>query len=190
MHASPSTRGTTRVTVLPDAGREEMLAAAGLSASAHWPELDLVEQGYSFEDAFEESNTEERGFLAGGGWTPVSKKNNKRADGGLTAHRGVLMGDEYIDYEQVLRLVEQELGFTIEQIHSVYRQGPLSAEQRELRGQIDARLLALSRADGNLLALARLIGWTIKEASAEGGASCDTMERAIARAREAETVAS
>jgi hypothetical protein len=48
------------------------------------------------------------------------------------------------------------------------------------------RLLALSLTGANMLVLARTFGWKVKDADKNGGASCDTMERALARARQAE----
>jgi hypothetical protein len=101
----------------------------------------------------------------------------------LTFHRGVLHPDEYVDHAALQEAVERELGFTYEQVRSVYRQGPLSATQRELRGLIDARLLVLSRAGGQMLELGRAFGWGIDDGGK--GDNCRTMERALERARAA-----
>ena len=93
-------------------------------------------------------------------------------------HRGVLRPDEYVDEAALRGLVEQELGFTYEQVRSVYRQGRLSAEQRELRGQIDARVLALSCAGANIALLGRALGFHVNDAGA-----CEALNNALARAR-------
>lgn len=117
-------------------------------------------------------------FMRTGGWTVARAKDPALA--GMTAHRGVLHPDEYVDEAALRGLVEQELGFTYEQVRSVYRQGPLSADMRELRGQIDARLLALSHAGGNLTALGRALGFYVDDHG-----NCDAMKAAVARAKEA-----
>lgn len=116
-------------------------------------------------------------FLTDGGWSIGTVKDGSRA--GINAHRGVLRGDEHIDVDAVMGAVEDELGFTIDEIHSVYRQGRMTDSQRELRGRIDARLLALSRSGANMAALARLLGFAYDEPSER----FKTMERALTRAR-------
>jgi hypothetical protein len=125
-----------------------------------------------------------REFMSDGGWGIVTIKDGSRA--GIHAHRGVLRGDEHIDVDAVRRAVEHELGFTIDDVLSVYRQGRMTDSQRELRGHIDARLLALSRSGANMLALARIFGWQVKPGNARGGPACWIMEQALARACAAE----
>lgn len=98
--------------------------------------------------------------------------------GGLVAHRGVLFDGEYVNAIELQKAVEEELGYTYEQIRSVYRQGPLSPEQRKLRGVIDARMLALRRSGANMAELGRSIGLTVKP-----NGNCDTLDNAIARAK-------
>jgi hypothetical protein len=90
------------------------------------------------------------------------------------AHRGVLHPDEYVDTRSFQAVVERELGFTYEQVRSVYVQGRKSAGQRGLRARIDARLLEVASAGGNLAALARILEMDVK-----------TFGRAVARARNA-----
>lgn len=128
------------------------------------------------------SDPAEADFLNAGAWLVVSIKSGDE-EGGVTSHRGVVHPDEYVDGGVLQAMVEEELGFTYGQIRSVYRQGPLSADKRELRGLIDARLLALSLAGGHLLELAKAFGWAIEPADKLGGERCKTMERAIERAR-------
>lgn len=126
-------------------------------------------------------------FMRAGGWTVVDTSRGSGGatagarDAGMTAHRGVLHPEEYVDPDTLRALVERELGFSYEQVRSVYRQGRLSADQRELRGQIDARLLALSRAGGNLALLGRALGFKVERDS-----HCEPMDNAVARARAAE----
>ena len=118
-------------------------------------------------------------FMRAGGWSIVHAKDGARA--GVSAHRGATHPDEYVDPAVLRGLVEHELGFTYEQVRSVYRQGPLSADQRELRARIDARLLALSRAGGNLAELGRALGFKVERDS-----HCEPMDNAVARAQAAE----
>lgn len=96
-------------------------------------------------------------------------------DAGMTAHRGPLVGDEYIDVDVLRDAAEEALGFTYEDVSSVYRQGPLSPEQRQLRDRIDARMLALSRSGGNMTALADTLDL-----------SGSVIDRALVRARAVE----
>lgn len=152
----------------------------GRAASSADPSTKERHVGLSVDDA------QTREFVQDGGWGIVTTKDG--SDAGIKAHRGVTHSAEYVDEELLLAAVERELGFTIDDVRSVYRQGRKSETQRELRGLIDARMLALSRSGANMLALARIFGWTIKAGDAAGGASCDTMERAIERARIAEYV--
>jgi len=116
-------------------------------------------------------------FMRAGGFSVVHAKS----DGGLVAHRGVLHEDEYVNPFELQRQIEAELGFTYAQARAVYRQGPLSSEQRQLREQIDARLLALRRSGGNLTELAKAIGFAV---NANGNVRI--IERAIERARAVE----
>lgn len=115
-----------------------------------------------------------------GGWQVVSIKGGNE-EGGVTSHRGVLHPDEYVDEEVLRAAVEAELGFTYDDVHSVFRQGRLSASQGELRAQLDARLLALSRSGANMLELARLLGLAVDE-----DRGCQTLTRSLRRARAAE----
>jgi hypothetical protein len=94
-------------------------------------------------------------------------------DGGLVAHRGVLHPDEYVDFFALRDAVEAELGFSYAAVAAAYKTGRPTAEQRQLREKIDARLLALSRAGGNMEQLAKAIGVSEK-----------ALDRALARARE------
>jgi hypothetical protein len=129
-------------------------------------------------------------FMRGGGWSIVTAQERGWA-AGMHAHRGAVHPDEYVDDAAVLAGVESALGFTVEEVQSVYARnakgGPLPGHLRELRGRLDARLLALSRSGGNLLLLARLLGLHVKAGDAQGGASCDAIERALVRARDKET---
>lgn len=111
------------------------------------------------------------------GWHVVSTKGGDEA-GGVTSHRSVLHPDEHVDAGALRAAVEAELGFTYDEVHSVYRQGRLSDSQGELRARIDARLLALSRAGANTALLGRLLGFKPDD---EG--KCQTFKRALRRAR-------
>ena len=103
------------------------------------------------------SSIEAEDALLGPGVHIVSPNGTDRC--GLVAHRGVLHHWEWYDRKAVLRTVEQELGFTSAEMHSVYRQGRLSGDQRLLRAKIDARLVALAQAGGNMSLLGSLLGF-------------------------------
>lgn len=184
------------VTTLPPAGREEQLERWGLSTSRHWREVECAPRHAADDVDAEyeghERELEELGFVQEGGWTLVDSARGHAGiggatggarDAGMSAHRGVLHPDEFINADDLRELVEANLGFTYEQVRAVYRQGPKSTAQLELRSRIGARLLEISAAGGNLLELARSFGWAIDESSTTGGANCRTMERAVERAR-------
>lgn len=118
-------------------------------------------------------------FVRSGGWTIVHVKDGDRA--GVHAHRGVLHPDEFVDSGVIETLVENELGFTLDEVRSVYRQGRKSDAQLALRARIDARLLEIAETGGSMLELARVFGWDIDAGGK--GQNCRTMERALARAR-------
>lgn len=115
--------------------------------------------------------------FADGGFSVLvpARGGREAADLGMTAHRGTLVGDEYIDPFVLRAEVEQALGHSYEDVSSVYRQGPLAAEQRQLRDRIDSRLLALSRSGGSMTTLAKVLDMSEK-----------TVDRALARARQVE----
>jgi hypothetical protein len=108
------------------------------------------------------------------GWRIVSGKSGGFGDRcGLTAHRGVLHPDEYVDEMRVLVAVERQLGFMLIDVWEAYGQGRKSAAQRAQRERIDARLLEIADAGGNLELLARVLEVDRK-----------TIGRALARARQ------
>jgi hypothetical protein len=161
-----------KTTVLPDATREEMLAAAGLDGSARW----------DIRDELDYTDLDE--VFAAGSWHIVDAKNSEDERGGLTAHRGVLAPEEAVDLDVLRPMVEDALGFTYAEIAAAYREGRPSKDTLQLRARIDARLLELSRSGGNMIELAKALGWPI-EVGARGERS-SKMARALARARQAE----
>ncbi len=94
-------------------------------------------------------------------------------DMGMVAHRGVLQNDEYVDFFALREAVEADLGYSYADVSAAYANGRPTAEQRQLREKIDARLLALSRAGGNMEQLAKVLDLNEK-----------TVDRALRRARE------
>jgi hypothetical protein len=114
-------------------------------------------------------------FLQTGGWQLADGAGK----GGLTTHRGVLHPDEWewLDWRRAAAMVEAELGFTITEVRSVYRQGRLSDEQRELRARVDARLLSISQAGGNMAMLGRVLGFSVP-----ADRSCRVIGNALSRA--------
>lgn len=120
----------------------------------------------------------EREFAEGGFSVLVPARGGREADDlGMTSHRGALHPDEYVDSDVLRATIEDALGFTYEDVSSVYRQGPLAPEQRQLRDCIDSRLLALLRSGGNMTVLADVL--TL---------SGSVVDRALARAKAAEVV--
>lgn len=124
-----------------------------------------------------------RDFMREGGWTIVTVKDGARA--GISAHRGAVHADEHVDENVVRAAVVARLGFTFDEVHAVYRQGRLSDQQRELRGRIDARLLALSRVGVQVHQLGKVLGLRMR-ASATGGERCEAVSNALARAKQEE----
>ena len=122
-------------------------------------------------------------FMREGGWT-VAHTAQSTEETGMTAHRGVVHPDEHIDLERVRTLVEHNLGCPLAEIEEVYRAGRPTTHRARTRAAIDARFLALSRAGGNMTALARVLGWPVDETG-----SCWRMKQALARARQDEAVA-
>jgi hypothetical protein len=180
-----------QITILPPAGREEQLERWGISPGRTGDHLhgndrrghladDALPTGDDHDDA-DDRGLEERGFLLDGGWHAVTVTEGGGRDGGMTSHRGVLQGHEHVDPAALRAAVENELGFTYDEVRSVYRQGPMSNANRELRERIDARLLALSRAGGHMAALGQALGFPVKD-----DGHCRVMENALTRARKEE----
>lgn len=99
-----------------------------------------------------------------------------REDGGLIAHRGILHPDEYVDLTVLRLAAEESLGFTYAEVSAAYKNGRPTAEERQLREKIDARMLVLSRSGGSMKTLADMLDLSEK-----------TVDRALTRARERET---
>ena len=129
-------------------------------------------------DGIETDQSEE--FRDGFSIVSTQRESRDADDAGMVAHRGVLHPDEYVDEPLLQIMVERRLGFTYEQIRSVYKQGgtPLTNTQRQLRAKIDARLLALSASGGIMALLAQAVGLNEK-----------TIDRALARAKGVTSVA-
>lgn len=119
-------------------------------------------------------------FMRSNGWTLVHNIERRAAETGARSHavnqHTVLHPDEYVDEEIVACLVEDELGFTVEQLHSVYcTGGRIPSDRQVLRDALDARLLELSRGGANMDLFGRI-----------AGLNGSTVDRALARARNAE----
>lgn len=184
------THDSGKIIHLPDAGREEQLEHWDLNSSHRWdgvkrwghgPENDGPLRGGRHRSDYSQGTTEissvERDFLAQDCWG-VAWVGSEHFNGGLVAHRGVLQDGEYVDEKLLLRRTEVRFGYTADQVRSVFRQGPLSADQRELRNRIDARLLLLRNAGANMAMLGRVLGLEIKP-----NGSCHAIDGALKRAR-------
>lgn len=119
-------------------------------------------------------------FMSAGGWSVVDIRWGDGENGGLTSHRGVLHPDEYVDAELLAGMAADHMGFTVDEIRTVYRPGRPRADVLDLRSRIDARILEVSEAGGNLNELARALGWRVGDDH-----TCRNMERTLARARAA-----
>lgn len=170
--APPAQCVKSTLTVLPPAEREEQLRRHGLDPSPRWSGI---------EGAYVDLEPEDADFLQShgnpwkAGYTIVDPEHDGR-NSGMVAHRGVLHPDEHVDYERLVGLVEGELGFSFDELRSVYSTGGRIADHlRVLRGRVDARLLALSRAGSNMDLFSRVTGVNPR-----------TVDRALSRARAAE----
>lgn len=191
----------SRVVVLQTAGREEQLKrwsiaperTGGLSPrqrrGALADDVDATCVGSDGSEESDETNEGVIGFLRDGGWTAVdvyrgsSGRGHRHRtpgarDAGMTAHRGVLHPDDYVNEGALRAAVEAELGFTYEDVHAVYRRGRLSASSLELRASVDARVLELAQAGANVAALGRALGFHVNASGA-----CEALNNALARAR-------
>lgn len=119
-------------------------------------------------------------FMSGGGWSLVDIRWGDDENGGLTSHRGVLHPDEYVDAGLLVGMVADRLGFTLDEIRLAYRPGRPSAETLAIRDSVDARLLEVSDAGGNMVELGRALGWRVRDDH-----HCRNMDSALARARAA-----
>ncbi len=120
-----------------------------------------------------------RDFMSGGGWgisDAQADYDNDQRRGGIT-YREPEVGEFVVDHERLISLVEQQLGYTFEEVRSVYKRagGPLARDLRPLRDRIDGRLVELA-ADGglNIARLAEVLG--VNES---------TLDDALARGRKA-----
>ena len=99
----------------------------------------------------------ERGFLSSGGWHAVSIK---QGSGGLTSHRGVLQGDEFVDSVALIAEAEAELGFTRAEYERVARPGKPRKADQEVSLRVNARLAQLRAEGANMTILAAILGTT------------------------------
>lgn len=98
---------------------------------------------------------------------------------GMTAHRGVLHPDEYVDLEALVFALEMRLGFSIERVQFLYSKPNPSTKDIPDKMRLEDLFLELDEAGGNMKLLATLLGLTVR---ADG--TCFPMSRGIARARE------
>lgn len=164
------------VVTLPPADRASQMKLWGLVPEYVGGRYEGHGPDYDFGP---EDDAEDAAFLAEGGWTIATRVEGGGRGHGLTTHRGVLHPDEYVDLEDLRARISERLGFTLDEIRSVYRQGPLSAAGRYLRSRIDARLLEVAESGGLLVELGSALGWAVRE-----DGHCRTVENALSRARE------
>lgn len=146
----------------------------------HGYAITTDERGDRVRQPLSVAEMQAREFMGHGGWAFVDPRSRASA-AGMTTHRGVNAPSDHIDLEHVHEIVEQNFGLTLAEIDAAYTNGRPTHHRAGIRAAIDARLLALSRAGGNLTALARVLGWQI-----EANGTCRKIDRALARARAAE----
>jgi hypothetical protein len=201
LRSHPPARAVT-LAIYPEAGRDVMLrgrlTARTLNAIRHDlrrgditpPDVHMVPNARG-EDAEATSTRKSASPLDGdnaptgrvaaafpdGHYTIVHTDWNEGGGGrgGIRAHRGILHPDEYVDAEALLVLAERALGFTADQVRSVYRRGPLGAAGRALRDRIDDRVAEIYETGGSMAALGRALGLATRNGN------CDALENAIRR---------
>ncbi len=114
------------------------------------------------------------------GWRVVSRRSAGFGRGGdvadrcgLVAHSGVIHPDEYVDWLALGDEVRRRLGVSRADLDAAYCQGRKSAATAALRDRIDARLLEVAEAGGNMTRLADVLFLDTQ-----------TIGRALARARQ------
>jgi hypothetical protein len=153
----------------PNFGRKTIDGGDGYSGSISGPGGDDTQRASRTHDltTHEYDRSERSGFSVV--WP--SNGGTRGNPGGAVVHP-----DEYVDVGYLRDLALEAFGFTADEIGSAYTKNPhLSADQRQLRARMGARMLALSRSGGNMLKFAEAIGL-----------SRATVTRALTRAREAE----
>ena len=118
-------------------------------------------------------------MLAAGGCRVVRVRDCEADRCGLVGREPV----EEVDEEVFVALLEDRLGFGVDEVRSVYRRGRLTDEQLELRSRVDARLLELADDGVNLAALGGMLGYRVRG----NGSAHHAFTRALARARAALT---
>lgn len=98
---------------------------------------------------------------------------------GMTAHRGVLHPDEYVDEFKLNTDIKEQLGFWPETIKWVFKAGRPGPGAAKVKAQIEDKFLQLSESGGNMTLLAAALEFPIRE-----DGTCFTMSRALQRARE------
>lgn len=156
----------------PAGGENHGRTSAGTTAGRDSYEMQgdgLVALGVADHQAAE--------FMRATGWTVSDTSRGTHRGGareaGMSAHRGVLHPEEYVDLTASRGAVEDELGFTVEELHSVYSTGGrIPSDRLDLRDRVDARLLQLSDSGANMDLFGRVTGL-----------NGSTVDRALARAR-------
>lgn len=183
-HCTPDAGGSCNAplrTRLPEATREDQLKRWDIAPERtgdNPPDRGRDSQDLPFRKVRRVYAEDGAAFLQAGGWHFVEPAKGTERGGGTTSHRGVLHPDDYVDQDVLRDLVVRHLGFTQDEIRSVYRQGPLSPEARALRDRIDDRFLEVADSGGQGAELGRALGFPIQ---ADG--HCRTVKNALARAR-------
>jgi hypothetical protein len=122
---------------------------------------------------------------------PTEAKDGRGIDGlvddpfnyGMSYHRGILSEDEWetLDLDSVRETLASWLGATLEDLKSIYGPGGKTAQDLELRVQIDEKLLQAVEGGASKVAIARVLGWGLKKPHNQS----PILQKALKRARKA-----
>lgn len=98
---------------------------------------------------------------------------------GMTAHRGVLQSEEWVDHEALIFALEMQLGISMDEIREFFSPGGLKdPEKLAKKIKLEDKFLELQEAGGNMALLGSILGFRVKDRE------CRTMQKALRRARQ------
>lgn len=98
---------------------------------------------------------------------------------GMVAHRGILHPDEFVDLAALQSGMEQILGKSLSEIEAAYAPGRPDPGRSASMHFWDEEFLRIQDAGGNMLLLAKVLGWKVQPHG-----ECRKMSKALRRARQ------